>query len=361
MVGYIVASFFVGFIIGFAVCYGVLGRRKSVSSFRDKTPDKVSIDMPSLDGMSDSCRARFADLMRELHETVNRMREHIQDTKEKVYVAVEDLGKQKDLLREVISEVEKSSNVIRDSMENVSSTVQQIDIAAADLAAGTEKLSISIGKIEDSTGYVESGLLDVEASMKKQIDGLRRDETRLKNLEQVISSIGSITDQIEKIANKTKLLSLNASIEAARAGEAGKGFAVVADEIRKLAESSKESAENVRETINQLVTLVKKAYGESQQRVHDIDTLNELIYRTDEKVRNITDAMGVINVMGEDLAAVSEELSASVTEVSSSMQSISHSMDILNSSIEHMAYLERELDNIRNKIEEIRQMLEIHV
>ena len=81
---YIVVSFFVGLIVGYAVCYGVFARRKSVSAFRNKTPDKVSPDMLPLDEIPSGCPEEVIELVRQLNETIDRMREYIRSTREKV-------------------------------------------------------------------------------------------------------------------------------------------------------------------------------------------------------------------------------------------------------------------------------------
>lgn len=298
-------------------------------------------------------------ILKELRNTIDKLENAIRETTSKVKGAADALEMQRDKLRNAITDVEKSSEVINEALQGVDSISKQLEIAANDLAVSTEKLSSAIGQIEDSTAEAERGLGDVEKVMNKEMEHVREDRDRLKHLESVIFSIGTITDQIEKIAKKTKLLSLNASIEAARAGEAGKGFAVVAMEIRNLADSSREAAEDVRETVSDLITLIKEAYSQSEERVVDMKALEKLLHITNDKVRSIMDAIESINVMGEDLAAVSEELAASTSQVAESIESITMSMDTLNGAIHHMASLERELAQLRQEIDEALKVLQM--
>lgn len=96
--------------------------------------------------------------------------------------------------------------------------------------------------------------------------------TFLQDLESVTAKIKALlpfSDDIAYIADMTNLLALNAAIEAARAGEAGRGFAVVADEVRKLAQRSMESAERIRNGLNEADAHVEKANVSIQTAVSE--------------------------------------------------------------------------------------------
>ena len=142
-------------------------------------------------------------------------------------------------------------------------------------------------------------------------EGLRESAERITNS---IESYNIMTRDVEKIAGKINLLSLNAAIEAARAGEAGNGFAVVASNIRQLSDSSKSSVASAKENdeaikgaIDAISDVIEKFNSTSTETLSSVKAAIKDVDKTSEKGQTIQESMDVVSRMADDVKAVIHE------------------------------------------------------
>jgi methyl-accepting chemotaxis protein len=145
----------------------------------------------------------------------------------------------------------------------------------------------------------------------------------INSLHESSEEIGQIIEVITDIANQTHLLSLNAEIEAARAGEHGKGFAVVANEVRKLAEQSEQSADQIVQLIRGIqshttrsVKVMEKGSSEVQTGVVTIEEADLTFEKITAMIENVADKTQDVSAAVEEISSSSEQIVASSEQTS---------------------------------------------
>ncbi len=243
------------------------------------------------------------------------------------------------------------------SVDNVNKEVDDNETLAQQMEEG---FSDVLDAVNSGTGTVVTAK-EFISDMEATVSGAK---TSTESLLDEMSRITSILDQINSIASKTNLLSLNASIEAARAGEQGRGFAVVADEIRQLSEQSAAASNNIAGILAQLkdrindvakeITAGAEAAGSSVEKVEDIlnvfekitsstGTAKEKVDREYAIIENIRKQFEQIKKNMEAMISVTEDNAGTIKEIAGTVSDQDDAIRNISSEMDKIVELSEEL------------------
>ncbi len=194
------------------------------------------------------------DIFGSIADAFNLMVEGLADLIVRVKDAAEDIGKESEKMLEVLKEMESDAERQLSEVKRATEAVDEAALSAVRISEMTESAEkISKNAIEaterGSKTVIES--IDGIQLIRVTIQAINK---RMKFLSEKLMEIGTISQLITEIANRTNLLAINASIEASRAGEQGKGFIVIAEEIRSLAEKSARSTKQIGDILGSIQT-----------------------------------------------------------------------------------------------------------
>ena len=239
-------------------------------------------------------------------------------------------------LSEVVGQVRESAGSLRetsgelaDSSNKVATASATQSDAASGMAASMEELSVSIDQVkeyaDESRDLAErTGQSSIEGrkiaqraadEMAAIAEGARESSEAVAELGRMSNEITSIVSVIREIAEQTNLLALNAAIEAARAGEQGRGFAVVADEVRKLAERTASSTQQIGEMIGRI-------QGGTARAVETMEAGVERAGRGETLAKQAGEAIAGIEASAQEVLRTVKEIHLALGEQSTAARDV---------------------------------------
>lgn len=266
--------------------------------------------------------------IKEMTDNLNQALDNLHDLLSSITSNADDIGDSADEMltnaddmnvnmREMASSIEQMSNGAQRQMirvEESSSLVEEILSRATDMKQKSEAINTAAQEGANSGKEGAQISRDIVSSIGEIANYSQMTTKSIKILTERSNEISRVLGVITEIASQTNLLALNAAIEAAQAGDSGRGFAVVAEEIRKLAEGSRTSA-------NEIEALIKDVQTDTIEASQVIGKMNEVV---DQTVSATTHATSVFNQLAE-----------------SSNGTLGHSKNILDSSIAQNEHIQR--------------------
>ncbi len=272
----------------------------------------------------------------------------------------------------IIRQVSSSAGTVSSTAANLSVSSAQIEQgsqaqaeAAAATAAAVEEITVSIssvaGNTEDVRKLSEKSLQQTRLG-NQNVTGMIGEIERVQEAVKLIAgsvkefvdstrAIAGMTQQVKDIADQTNLLALNAAIEAARAGEQGRGFAVVADEVRKLAEKSAQSANEIDRVTNALNQKSTGVEATVQQGLHSLQATQEQVARVSMVLTEAGVAVEQSSSGVNDIASSVNEQSVASNEIARNVEKIAQMSEENHAAVQSNAQQISRLERLANELQ----------
>ena len=365
----VVLALILSVLVALFISYSVSRELKKLQSATERMAEgdlSTKLDVKRLDEFGE-LEHNFNTMMDSISGLIQEVHGNSDEIFDIAKSVMEVSGNTKEIAEQVTEAIGSVAQGATEQAQSTADANMEMEKLAESMEASKEKAQ-RIGERSRETAELGEKGINILGELIQKSDKAKENATEsiqmMSEMLKSIDKINYIADVITDITSQTNLLSLNASIEAARAGEAGKGFAVVADEIRKLADQSNESTEEIKQILNEIsgnsdhVESSLKESGviqeEQQVSIKETQTLFEEIGRSVQELMAAVQEIETLNRemnrerdnvvrQMEDIASVSETSAAATQEVNASAEQV-------NDTMSQMAGYAQTLDEIVNKL-----------
>lgn len=376
------------FAIGALIVAFLISTRKVVNPIVKTNKELKEISALINDNNGDLTKrvnVKSSDEIGQLAQGINQFLDMLQNTIGKIVEGSKNLDNMINSVGENVTVSNDNAQDVSSAMEELSATMQEIAATIQTVNDNTESVGKNVVDIADKTGQINNYSQDMREradSLAKSADENKRttDEmlgnivgTLKKAIEdsKSVERVNELTGEILNISSQTNLLALNASIEAARAGEAGKGFAVVADEIRQLADSSRDTANNI-QAINEHVTSAVYQLIDNSNKIikyieetilADYDSFVQAGAQYNEDACYISETMQEFAEKTEKLKELMKNTVESIEGISSGVEqsanAVTSSAVSTSQLVEQMNSIDKEMSESRNTVGELKAQTDV--
>ncbi len=342
-----------------------------------KTKDEIIIMANALRSMVFSLKEKIQDAENAIEESKKNAAK-IQEALDSAAVAEQSANSKTEHMLEVADHLEEVVNRMTLASEQLAQTINECARGATDQAGQISNTSIAMEEMSDTVHSVAQNAsmaskVSAETGSKahsgghiaseaiKSMQEVQELTTRLmedmQSLDVSAKSIDQVMGVISEIADQTNLLALNAAIEAARAGEAGRGFAVVADEVRKLAEKTMDSTNEVAKIINEIQNSASQSLSQTTASFSAIEKATDLVKQSGDTLSEISDMTKNSAEQVQSIATAAEEQSATSTHIKDNISQVNEIALVTAKSMEEATHSVSDLHEQAQELAKLTQSL----
>ncbi|MDE5940438.1 MAG: 4Fe-4S dicluster domain-containing protein [Lachnospiraceae bacterium] len=214
-----------------------------------------------------------------------------------------EVEKEGEIARTMASEVEQKNAELQTKNEKIAELISEVQV-------DFDSLDISISEMSEGNNSNAEESTGISASMSDVVNFCDQLNEALGKIQGLLVKLEENNEEITNVAEETNLLALNASIEAARAGESGRGFAIIAENIKKLADSSKDTASDSDANKEQIQTAISELLADAKKLISVIDGVNLRVTNLAASTEEIAASADMVSTISSDLKEKLAELNS---------------------------------------------------